>query len=153
MFMTELFKKLNFKAQKEIYIINSPKEFSKELTAMKEFTSIKTNIKNQKNEIFILIFVTNKIEIENYSSTIIKDLKGDSIIWFAYPKGTSKKYKVEISRDKGWDSIGTLGYESVRAVAIDEDWSTLRFRKVEFVKTMVRDPKIAISIDGKAKTK
>jgi len=31
------------------------------------------------------------------------------------------------------------GYEPVRQVAIDEDWSALRFRKVEQIKKMTRN--------------
>lgn len=38
-------------------------------------------------------------------------------------------------------------------VAIDEDWSALRFRKAEFIKTMKRDAKWAMSKVGKAKAK
>ena len=45
------------------------------------------------------------------------------------PKGTSKRYKSEIHRDTGWQAIGQAGFEPVRAVAIDEDWSALRFRR------------------------
>jgi len=73
---------------------------------------------------------------------INKKLKGDGIVWFAYPKKTSKKYKVEIHRDYGWELVRKLGFESVRAVAIDEDWSALRFRKVEYIKTMSRNKNI-----------
>jgi hypothetical protein len=34
-------------------------------------------------------------------------------------------------------------------VAIDEDWSALRFRRVEYIKTMARNPKGTISKAGK----
>jgi hypothetical protein len=43
--------------------------------------------------------------------------------------------------------------ESARAVAIDEDWTALRFRKVEFIKTRNSDSKHAISEKGKEKAK
>ena len=38
-------------------------------------------------------------------------------------------------------------------MAIDADWSALRFRHVQFIKSMTRDPKMTISATGKAKTK
>jgi hypothetical protein len=47
--------------------------------------------------------------------------------------------------------LGKLGFEAVRQVAIDQDWSALRFRRVEFIKTMSRDKKRAISEVGKTK--
>jgi hypothetical protein len=56
------------------------------------------------------------------------------VIWFAYPKGSSKRYSCEFNRDSGWNVIRAAGFESVRMVAIDEDWSALRFRRLEYVK-------------------
>lgn len=56
------------------------------------------------------------------------------LLWFAYPKGTSKKYKCDFNRDDGWEPLRKLGFDTVRQVAIDEDWSALRFRRVEFIK-------------------
>jgi hypothetical protein len=41
---------------------------------------------------------------------------------------------VEINSDNGWESIEQLGFETVRAVSIDDDWSALRFRLSQFVK-------------------
>jgi hypothetical protein len=73
------------------------------------------------------------------------------VVWFAYPKRTSKKHKSEVNRDTGWQSLGNLGFEGVRSVAIDEDWSAARFRRVEFVKAMTRDKKHAMTRQGKAK--
>ncbi len=41
--------------------------------------------------------------------------------------------------------MGAVGFEGVRQVAIDEDWSALRFRRVEYIKRMTRDPKRAMT--------
>jgi hypothetical protein len=67
--------------------------------------------------------------------------EGDALLWFAYPKGTSKRYHCEFNRDTGWQVIRDAGFDSVRQVAIDEDWSALRFRRVEFIKDSVRQRK------------
>jgi hypothetical protein len=133
--MTNTFKKLNYKAQKEICIVNSPSEFTNEFESMKKIATIKTKINQCKEIEFILTFVKAKEEIDKMAPLIDKKLKGDAIVWFAYPKGTSKKYKVEINRDNGWEAIEKIGFESVRAVAIDSDWSAIRFRRIEFVKS------------------
>lgn len=63
---------------------------------------------------------------------------GDALVWFAYPKGTSKQYRSTINRDTGWQVLGAAGFEPVRMVAIDEDWSGVRFRRAEFIKSMIR---------------
>jgi hypothetical protein len=73
------------------------------------------------------------------------------VIWFAYPKGSSKKYKSEINRDSGWKVLGEAGFEPVRMVAIDEDWSAVRFRRVEFIKTLTRGKEHRMSAGGKAR--
>lgn len=132
--MTQLLKKLNFKHHEEILIINHPKEFKNEMQAMKSYTVIKTNINDCNEIVFVLTFVKTKLEIDKITPQICKKLKGDGIVWFAYPKGTSKKYKVEINRDTGWSILEDSGFEGVRSVAIDEDWSASRFRRVEYVK-------------------
>jgi hypothetical protein len=40
-----------------------------------------------------------------------------SLLWFAYPKGTSTKYKCDFNRDSGWDSLQKSGFDTVRQVA------------------------------------
>ncbi len=132
--MTPLFKKLNFKGQKEICIINAPAEFDQEIVVMKTETSINESLSDCKNADFVITFVKTKKEIETIAAALQKKLEGDQVIWFAYPKKTSKKYKVEINRDSGWDSLRKIGLDTVRAVSIDDDWSALRFRKKEFIK-------------------
>jgi hypothetical protein len=37
-------------------------------------------------------------------------------------------------------------------VAIDEDWSALRFRKVEFIKTITRRESYALTTEAKKRT-
>ena len=69
--------------------------------------------------------------------TFAKLAKGDAVVWFAYPKGSSKRYKSEVNRDDSWASVGQEGFEPVRMVAIDEDWSALRVRRVD----PARDPR------------
>jgi len=132
--MTPLFKKLNFKDQKEICIINPPAEFDQEIEVMRSETGINDNLRDCKKADFVLLFVKTKKEIETFAAALQKKLEGDPVIWFAYPKKTSKKYQVEINRDSGWESVRTLGLDTVRAVSIDDDWSALRFRKKEFIK-------------------
>jgi hypothetical protein len=136
--MTPLFKKLNFKNQKEIFIINPPKEFELEQKEISAFVTLKNKLVQTEPIEFVLSFVKSKEEIENLTQTIIPLLKEDALLWFAFPKGSSKKYKVEINRDKGWEYLKQQGLETVRAVSIDEDWSALRFRDTKYIKVMTR---------------
>jgi hypothetical protein len=72
---------------------------------------------------FSLAFVTTPEQVDALAPAIGRRTEGDAIVWFAYPKGTSKRYKSQIDRDHGWNMLGREGFEPVRMVAIDEDWS------------------------------
>jgi hypothetical protein len=82
--------------------------------------------------------VTTPEQINALAPAIARKVRGDAIVWFAYPKGTSKKYKSQIGRDNGWNMLGQEGFEPVRMVAIDEDWSAKRFRRAGFIKSTTR---------------
>jgi hypothetical protein len=148
--MSPLFHKLNLKHQTEIVILNAPDTFEVELTDLNGI-SVLRDVESVEAITFSLAFVTKQEEVNEMASTIAKKAQGDAVIWFAYPKGSSKKYKCEFNRDNGWEVLGKLGFEGVRQVAIDEDWSALRFRHVEFIKTMSREEKRAMSEQGKAR--
>ena len=143
--MNSVFKKLNFKGQDPIYIINSPDSFKKESEEVE--ATVKTSLAGAKSLSFFLAFVTKQKEVDDLTKKVAPLVEGDGIVWFAYPKGTSKKYKCEFNRDNGWAELGKQGFEPVRMVAIDEDWSALRFRKVEHIKSMTRS--VAMSEEGK----
>ena len=151
--MTPLFKKLNFKDQEQILVINAPTSFDPELSGMAEFAGIKKDIKKVKTIEFVIIFVLTQEQIDNSIELIFPKLNGDAVLWYCYPKGTSKKYKCDFNRDTGWETLGNYNLEGVRQVAIDEDWSALRFRKTEYIKTLTRRESYAISKDGKERTK
>ena len=148
--MASTFEKLNLKDQKQIVVLNAPESFEGELSSLRG-VEILRDVESAKEIEFSLAFVTQQKEVDVLAKAIAKKTKGDAVVWFAYPKGTSKNYKSEINRDNGWQVLGGLGFECVRAVAIDEDWSGLRLRRVEFIKTMKRDKKHAMTSQGKAR--
>lgn len=147
--MNPIFKKLNYKNQKAIHVINAPDSFKKDMDDMQDLAAIKTSLAGAKSVEFFLAFVTKQKEVDDLAKKISPFVIEDGVLWFAYPKGSSKKYKCEFNRDNGWNELGKLGWEPVRMVAIDEDWSALRFRKAEHIKTMTRS--FAMSEAGKNK--
>jgi hypothetical protein len=149
--MTPLFKKLNFKEQKTIVVLNAPSSFGAELTEMANSTAIVQDLSQEKAITFVMNFVTTQQEIDTFANTINSHLIGDAILWMCYPKGSSKNYSCDFNRDTGWASLGQIGLETVRQVAIDEDWSALRFRKVEYVKKITRRESYALTNGAKGK--
>jgi hypothetical protein len=131
------FAKLNLKEQNDIVIVNAPESFEREIASLKGVT-VRRSMSDVKQVDFSLSFVTKQKEVDALAITVGRKAAGDAIIWIAYPKKSSKRYACEFNRDSGWPSMGEAGFEPVRMVAIDEDWSALRFRRAEFIKNMTR---------------
>jgi hypothetical protein len=146
--MSPLFRKLNLGTQSVIHVLNAPESFEAELAALKGVT-IKRSVSGRCG--FAMAFVTTQAELDVASTKLAKACEGDAVLWMAYPKRTSKKYKCEFNRDSGWPILGAAGFEPVRMVAVDPDWSALRFRRVEHIRTMARNPARALSKAGKRK--
>lgn len=130
--MADIFKKLNLKDQTEIVVLHAPESFEAELGSLQNIV-VHRKLKPQHALQFGLAFVTQEKVLDEVSAAMTKQAKGDALIWIAYPKKSSKKYHCEFNRDNEWRVLSEAGYETVRMVAIDEDWSALRFRKSEFV--------------------
>ena len=131
------FSKLNLKDQTDIVIVNAPESFEREIASLKGVT-VRRSMSDAKQIEFSLTFATRQKEVDSLAKTVGRKAAGDAIVWIAYPKKSSKKYTCEFNRDSGWPSMGEAGFEPVRMVAIDEDWSALRFRRAEFIKNMTR---------------
>lgn len=151
--MNPIFAKLNYKTQPEIAVINAPDEFLPTVADMQSLAAIVTNPEQIQEGAFAIAFVRTQNEVDATSTVLAEKLKGDTLLWLAYPKGTSKKYTCDFNRDTGWAVLGKLGFEPVRMVAIDDDWSALRFRRVEYIKKMTRSEQGALTEAGKAKSR
>ncbi|HEV2211766.1 MAG TPA: hypothetical protein VGS99_00325, partial [Gammaproteobacteria bacterium] len=124
--------KLNLTDQKAICVLDAPDSFRRELATLKG-VKVAESLSAAGELVFALAFVTRKAEVDKVAKALAKKAQGDAIVWFAYPKGTSKKYRCDFNRDSGWDVLKKSGFDTVRQVAIDEDWSALRFRRTEFI--------------------
>lgn len=131
--MSPLFKKLNWKAPRTVVVFNAPESFEPELDLLSAVTVIR-NPKRPGRIDFALAFAQHRAELDRLSSILAVHAEGDAVLWFAYPKASSKRYQCDFNRDSDWEVIRGAGFESVRQVAIDADWSALRFRRVEYVK-------------------
>lgn len=148
--MNPIFKKLNFGGQASITVLEAPPSFADALTEMHGITIVLEEAGEGPVE-FAMVFSTTKAQVDEFAEWIAHASTGDVVVWVAYPKGTSKKYRCEFNRDNGWDRFGENGFEPVRMVAIDQDWSAVRFRRVTFVKKMTRS--FAMTEEGREKSR
>jgi uncharacterized protein YdhG (YjbR/CyaY superfamily) len=142
--MSELFRKLNLGDHRAIQVLNAPDSLSVELAKL-EGVEVKRTLRGATD--FVLAFAITRKELDEVCRRLVQAASDDAVVWVAYPKGTSKRYKGEFNRDTGWDVFGEAGYEPVRQVSLDEDWSALRFSKAERIGKMTRSR--AISEAGK----
>lgn len=147
--MDALLKKLNFAGQDPVVVVNAPAEFDPIVSQLSKAATVHTRQGNVKACGFAIVFATKQHEVDASINALAPELEGDAILWIAYPKGSSKRYTCDFNRDTGWTEVGKAGFEPVRQVAIDADWSALRFRRVGFIKTMTRS--FAMTEEGKAK--
>jgi len=129
--MKKLLEKLNYKGNERIAVLNAEENFTDSLSSEFNGVTIDRDIDPRFPYQFILIFVRSLAEIETFTSVALHNLLCDGILWFCYPKKSSKKFRSDIDRDHGWKILNDAGFHGVRLVAIDDDWSALRLKHVQ----------------------
>lgn len=147
-----LFKKLNFKEDEHSCVLHAPGSFDEAEAWLPANSRLRRTPMGGPLD-FAMAFVQNQARLKSAATSLAAELSSDGILWICYPKGSSKRYKCDFNRDTGWDVLGSLGFEPVRQVAIDEDWSALRFRRVEHIKTLTRSKNMALTKEGKERTR
>jgi len=133
--MQKLIEKLNYKGQERIVMIDAEESF---VTAFsKDITNviIDREIDQRYPYGFILVFVKSASDVNRLTCMALHNLIADGVLWFCFPKKSSKKYKSDLDRDQGWRVLNVSGFHGVRIVSIDDDWAALRFRNVKFIKS------------------
>jgi hypothetical protein len=151
--MDAVFRKLNYKNHKQVFVLNAPSLFDANISSITDTATISRIAGVNEPIEFAIGFATKQGEVNEIVNAVAPRLKGDAVFWMAYPKGSSKNYTCEFNRDTGWEILGKFNLEGVRMVAIDDDWSALRFRKINFIKTLTRSEKLALSAEGKTRSK
>jgi len=124
--MQDVIKKLKFKDSG--VILNAPPAIEKAFVKLDFTTSFDKKAKSANT----LVFINNNKEYLSFLKKDLKSIEPDSVLWFAYPKGTSK-IKTDINRDTIRVTGEEFGITTVTAVSIDDTWSALRFRPIDKV--------------------
>ncbi|GAE28388.1 hypothetical protein JCM9140_4610 [Halalkalibacter wakoensis JCM 9140] len=148
--MNPVIKKLQWKEpMQHVLVLHAPNEYEEVLGQFE--AEVDREIKRETYS-FVHVFGASNQEIKELAVKAVDVIEEDGMLWLSYPKKSSKTYKgSDCSRDTVGAMLADEGYEPVRQVAIDEDWSALRFRPVEKIKTMKRD--FAVTEKGKERTK
>lgn len=132
--MNQLLAKLNYRDQERVVVINAEDEIISMIFDDAQ-TTIDRNIDPRYPYSFMIIFVRNRREVEQYAPMSLHNLVADGVLWFCYPKKSSGRYRTDIDRDHGWDTLNESGLRIVRQVTIDDDWSAIRFRNIKYIRS------------------
>lgn len=134
--------KMQISTQERFLVINAPQEAAAAVRALESERSVDRSPVRETYDC-IISFVTDERGITETSSVVKKHGDGDNtLVWVLYPKKSSKKYQADISRDSGWNALLDLGWDGVRQIAFDEDWSALRFRPTTAIKSYTRKKRL-----------
>lgn len=133
--MKSFLEKLNYKGQKRIAVINAEKNYRIGPVKVIRDVQIDHEIDQRFPYDFMIIFVRFASEVEQITPVVLHNLVAEGMLWFFFPKQTSKKNTGEIDRDHGWEALNDAGFYGTRLVEIDDDWSALRFRNIKYIKS------------------
>lgn len=77
----------------------------------------------------VLLFVPDRAAINRHLPAVLKKMAQTAILWVAYPKLTSS-LAADLSRDVIHGLAPRHGLDTVSQIAIDDDWSALRLKRV-----------------------
>jgi len=139
--------KLNARPGVPVTVLAAPPEVESLLMAWAEDSDVRQVL--GADEQFVLGFVRSACDVAALAQLVVPVLASDAVFWLAYPKKSSKRYRSDLSQMHGWQPLGDLGFESVRQISIDGDWSALRFRRAEHIAALRRQSSMAMSDHGK----
>jgi hypothetical protein len=133
--MKKLLEKLNYKGNKRIAVLNAEEKFLTDISTEIRDVIVDREIDSRFPYDFILVFARNRTDVETYSPVALHNLMCDGILWFFYPKKSSKKYHSDIDRDHGWQMLNEAGFHGIRLVSVDDNWSGMRFRSKKYIRS------------------
>mgnify|MGYP000982337637 CR=1 FL=1 len=131
--MDNILKKMRYGDQERIAVLNAPEIFRERVAGLLPGVQIDTEINARYLYDFMIAFTPEPEDIRKLAPSCIHNLSDDGKLWMAYQKGGTAKERSGVNRDHGWDAVEESGFRRVSQVAIDEEWSALRFRNSKYV--------------------
>lgn len=136
-----LLEKLQLGDEKNLLIQGLPSSIEKQFIKLSFAKNLTPLLKSRKID-FALVFAVSQQQLQGILKEVIPAMQPDAKLWVAYPKLTSKIVS-DLSREASWGCIDHHGFESVRAIALDNVWSAVRFKKLDCIekKRLITPPK------------
>ena len=121
--------KMQIKPQTRLLFVNPPEGYLQRMGSLPAGVSLLEGESTGSADL-IQVFVKDRGELIAALESLPGRLAKNSALWISYYKGTSQ-LKTDINRDSIWPIATSYGLQPVRQIAIDEDWSALRFKIIE----------------------
>ena len=125
--ISPLAKKLLIKPGMSMCLLEAPEDYESSLAPLPDGAAIDHDTSTQHD--FVQLFAVNSAILASQAPRALAALKTGGVFWIAFPKGSSKG-QTDLTRDKGWDSLHSLGWQLVSLVSIDDTWSGARIRPI-----------------------
>ena len=87
--------------------------------------------------LWIAGFCRDTAEVRAAADRLVPLYRDGGHLWLCYPK-SSGRIGTDLTRDRGWEPVHAAGFLGVAQVAVDADWSALRFRRREEIRKITR---------------
>jgi hypothetical protein len=128
--MSPLAKKLLIKPGQHWLIMNAPEDYMATLEPLPD--DVKLSFTPEGNFDGIQVFVKNSGELSETLIQLKPVLKDETVLWIIYPRKNSG-IDTDLSMMNSWPEPEQHGLRPVAAVAINNVWSSLRFRPEHLV--------------------
>ena len=127
-------KKLRMTMELQAAVLNAPDGY---VEALKPGPAhVETELRPQELYDAVQLFVHDQDELRRLGPAAIRAVKPSGLLWITYPKGGKTRGATDLPATPWWtqrDVLGDItserGYKPVAFVAIDEDWTALRFKR------------------------
>lgn len=133
--LSALAKKLRLLADHTVALVNAPAGISELLEPGPK--AIVTELRPNETFDAVVLFVNNAEELRRLGPDAIRASKPNGLLWISYPKGGPARGATDLPATPWWvqrdvlgEATSMTGYKPVSFVAIDADWTALRFKRV-----------------------
>ena len=115
--------RLQVKADRRLAVVGASAVLEKTIGASKARSEV------AKADV-VLLFAPDRSSLDKSLPKLLKTMSPTAIFWIAYPK-LSSGLAVDLSRDIIHALAPAHGLDTVSQIAVDEDWSALRLKRVK----------------------
>jgi hypothetical protein len=134
--LSPLAKKLRLEPHHHVAILNAPAGYLESLAPAP--ADLLTEVHPLDEFDAVQLFVNGVEELKALGPAAMRAVKHEGLLWITYPKGGKTREVTDLPATPGWvkrDVLGEItaetGFRPVAFVKIDDNWTALRFKRVE----------------------